>query len=112
MSAILEAWLEGRHVGQFVEDGAGRVLFSYDSDAPQTPLSLSLPRDRPAAQKAAANFLSNLLPDEDRVRARMASVQGDSGVCAFDLLEKAGGDIAGGLVLVSEAKHRPSWHPS
>ncbi|HUG50378.1 MAG TPA: HipA domain-containing protein [Terrimesophilobacter sp.] len=104
MSAILEAWLEGRHVGQFVEDGAGRVLFSYDSDAPETPISLSLPRDRPAAQKAAANFLSNLLPDEDRVRARMASIYGAAGVSTFDLLEKAGGDIAGGLVLVSEGE--------
>lgn len=104
MSAALDAWLEGVHVGRFVEGDDGVVLFSYDSDAPETPISLSLPRDRPATRKAAANFLSNLLPDQDRVRARMARIYGAASVSTLDLLAKAGGDIAGGLVLVPEGE--------
>lgn len=38
----LEAWLEDRHVGAFVDDGS-RVEFVYDEDTSAT-VSLSLPR--------------------------------------------------------------------
>ena len=74
MNTVLEAWLEGAHVGRFVQGEDRAVTFDYDADATGTPISLSLPRERPATRKAAANFLANLLPDQDDVRARMSRV--------------------------------------
>ena len=106
MSKRIEAWLESRHVGQFVFD-EGDVVFVYDKDAPPTPISLSLPRDRPAARKAARNFLENLLPEHEQTRAQMASVHGAKSAGGFDLLSAAGGDLAGGLVLLPEGQTLP-----
>ena len=106
MSKRIEAWLESRHVGQFVFD-EGDVVFVYDKDAPPTPISLSLPRDRPAARKAARNFLENLLPEHEQTRAQMASVHGAMSAGGFDLLSAAGGDLAGGLVLLPEGQTLP-----
>lgn len=103
MSERIEAWLEGRHVGQFVFD-EGDVVFVYDEDAPPTPISLSLPRDGTAVRKAARNFLENLLPEHEQTRARMASAYGAKSAGAFDLLNAAGGDLAGGLVLLPEGQ--------
>ncbi|MCL2467235.1 MAG: HipA domain-containing protein [Micrococcales bacterium] len=102
----LEAWLEGQHVGQFVFDEP--VRFCYDPDAPATPVSLSLPRDAPAARHAAAAFLENLLPDHERARAHLASAYGARSTRPADLLAAAGGDIAGGLVLVPEGEAAPA----
>ena len=103
MSERIEAWLEGRHIGKFVFDD-GDVVFIYDEDAPPTPISLSLPRDRPAARNAAKNFLENLLPEQEQTRVRMAHVYGAKTPGAFDLLNVAGGDLAGGLVLLPEGQ--------
>ncbi|QJU52548.1 HipA domain-containing protein [Herbiconiux sp. KACC 21604] len=101
MSGRLEAWLEGHHAGQFVF-GDGPPRFEYDAEAPATPLSLSLPRDGRATKLAPANFLENLLPENERTRQRMASAYSARSASAFDLLSAAGGDVAGGLVLLPE----------
>jgi len=101
MNGRIEVWREGRHVGQFVVAADG-VSFDYDEGASATPISLSLPRDRPAKKKAAFNFLANLLPEQERTRARMASVYGAASAGVFDLIHAAGGDMAGGLVLLPE----------
>ena len=42
MTRRLEAWLDGGHVGQFIIDG-DTTYFRYDTDAPDTPISLSFP---------------------------------------------------------------------
>jgi serine/threonine-protein kinase HipA len=107
MTVRLEAWLEGRHVGQFVK-GDGLSRFIYDDDAPDTPISLSLPRDGAASLRAAQRFLDNLLPDEEHTKARMAEVYGAAGTDTFELLAKAGGDVAGGLVLLPEGETLPT----
>lgn len=104
MSHRLEAWLEGQHVGQFWHDARGDVRFTYADSAPQTPISLSLPRDGQATAAAPGAFLENLLPDQEHTRARMAQVYGTAGTNTFDLLAKAGGDVAGGLVLLPEGE--------
>ncbi len=90
MNTRLEAWLEGRHVGSFIEAADGTISFAYAADAPPTPISLSLPHDGRPTRKAAANFLANLLPDEERARARMASTYGARSTGTLDLLAKAG----------------------
>lgn len=100
MTTALDAWLEGQYVGQFREDDTKHVTFVYDESAPETPISLSLPRDRPATRKAAKNLLDNFLPDHKETRARMARVYGADSDSTFDMLAKSGGDVAGGLVLL------------
>jgi serine/threonine-protein kinase HipA len=97
---VLDAWLEGQFVGQFEAGDSRGVNFRYDTDAPETPISLSLPRDRPASSESAAHFLDNFLPDHPATRSRMARAYGAASTSTFDLLSKSGGDIAGGLVLL------------
>lgn len=96
----LEAWLEDRHAGTFI-DSDGHVEFVYDEDL-STPISLSLPRESPLPKRAAGNFLENLLPDKARARRWMAEAYGVDSLDTIDLLNVAGGDIAGGLVLLPE----------
>lgn len=107
MTRRLDAWLEGHHIGQFVEEDR-LVRFVYDGDAPEFPISLSLPRDGAAARNAAGRFLENLLPDSPRTRLRLAAGYGAAGADPFDLLAKAGGDVAGGLVLLPEGEPFPA----
>lgn len=94
MIRILHAWLEGRHAGVFTRTPAGSIDFEYADSAPITPLSLSLPRGGGATRRAAANFLDNLLPDNIAARQQMASAYGSESVDIFDLLARAGGDVA------------------
>lgn len=108
MTTRLEAWLEDRHAGRFVFADDGSVHFEYDPDAPDTPVSLSLPRDGRAAPRAAASFLENLLPDHEGTRARMALAYEARSSRTPDILAKAGGDVAGGLVILPEGEGPPS----
>jgi serine/threonine-protein kinase HipA len=99
-TAALSAWLEGRYVGEFRRSGHGDVSFRYDSAASDAPISLSLPRDGSAARRAAERFLRNLLPDREGARRWMQRATGAPSTGTFDLLAAAGGDVAGGLVLL------------
>ncbi|GAB2827916.1 HipA domain-containing protein [Alpinimonas psychrophila] len=97
----LDAYLEGVYYGRFAEGGhTGELVFTYDESAPATPISLSIPRDGRASRSAATNLLDNLLPDRAEVRERMKKSYGAAGADTLSLLAAAGGDIAGGLVLV------------
>lgn len=98
MSA-LEVWWDGRHVGQFVKDRSGTRL-RYDDDAPETPVSMSLPRHGRAAAASADRWLRNLLPDNPRVLARWRSTYRTSD--AFELVGQVGHDLAGAIVLLPE----------
>jgi len=98
---VLEAWLEGNYTGRFTRADDGRVQFTYDDDATAV-VSLSLPRDGSWTRNAPKHFLENLLPDRPETRARMARDSGATSPGTFELLEKVGGDIAGGLVLTPE----------
>lgn len=103
MADVLEAFMHGRHMGQFLRDGRSPVVFRYDEDAPQPPLSLSLPRDGSSTKRAADNFLNNLLPDRTDVRESWARKFGTSN-SPFDLLAHVGEDVAGALVIMPEGQ--------
>ena len=100
MNRVLHAWLEGQYVGEFAVDGSGRITLRYDDAAPDTPVSLSLPRDGKISDRAPGRFLDNLLPDRPEARDWMRRVTGARSTSTFDLLEEVGGDVAGGLVLL------------
>ena len=90
MTDRLEAWLEGQHIGTFEFETGQPVTFTYAGDAPATPVSLSLPRDRPATKRAAGNFLENPLPDHATTRERIAVAYGATSARSYDLLVSAG----------------------
>ncbi|MCL2466563.1 MAG: HipA domain-containing protein [Micrococcales bacterium] len=98
---VLEAWLEGRHVGRFWQTDGIRTAFEYD-EPNGLLISASLARDGSWSAQAPARFLDNLLPDRAETRRRMAYDTGASSADVFDLLEKVGTDVAGGLVLTPE----------
>ncbi|WP_411732273.1 HipA domain-containing protein [Paeniglutamicibacter sp.] len=102
MTQILEAWLEGHYAGRFIFGTNQPARFHYDEGAPDTPISLSLPRDGSSSKLAAQRFLDNLLPDADHTRARMARAYEVENPTTYALLAKAGEDLAGGLVLLPE----------
>lgn len=100
MTEALEVFWRDRHVGQF-RRADKTIEFVYDEDAPETPISLSLPRHGRHNRLAAAKYLDNLLPDNRAVRdgwARRLKVPNTP----FDLLGRMGEDVAGALVLVPE----------
>ncbi len=101
MTRVLHTWLEGSYAGRFTRDSAGVVRFEYDTGTPAVPISLSLPREGETSRRAAANFLENLLPDHSETRRQMAGAYGVTTTDTFDLLEVAGGDVAGGLMLAA-----------
>ena len=111
MTSALDAYLEGKHVGQFARNADGTTAFTYDGDAAGAPISLSLPRDGSWTKRAPENFLQNFLPDHAETRERMAAAYAAASVDTFDLLAKAGGDIAGGLVLLPEGQAPQSADP-
>jgi serine/threonine-protein kinase HipA len=108
----LDAYLEGVYYGRFGEGSrTGELVFVYDEAAPPTPISLSLPRSGRASRSAAKNLLDNLLPDRNEVRERMRNSYGAAGTDSLSLLAAAGGDIAGGLVLVPAGADLRSEQP-
>lgn len=96
----LHAWMEGRPVGTFIENADGEVAFRYHADAPDYPISLSLPRDGSCSRHAPGRFLDNLLPERQSMRTTMMRATGASGTDSFSLLD--GADASGGLVFSCE----------
>ncbi|MBP1324945.1 serine/threonine-protein kinase HipA [Leucobacter exalbidus] len=101
MPEALEVFKNGTHIGLFIRESDGRINFVYNADAPETPISLSLPRHGAHTKRAAENFLRNLLPDNDGVRARWARHL-NTADHPFDLLKHTGEDVAGALSLLPE----------
>lgn len=86
-------------------DGKPRFSYmdDYASDPDATPLSLSMPLavGRSYDHKVTAPWLSNLLPDDDQVRANWARELGISASSATALLERVGHDVAGAVQLAT-----------
>lgn len=91
----LNIWMEDSYVGAFDEDADGRISFRYADNAPETPISLSLPREGGWVRRNPERFLENLLPDNPDVREAMRRSTGAAGVDSFSLLD--GADVTGGL---------------
>ena len=98
----LNVFLNGRHVGIFRRASSGAVDFQYGAEwlnwANAIPVSLSLPlrEDRFIGDPVIAVF-ENLLPDNDRIRNRIAQRVAADGADAFSLLSVIGRDCVGAL---------------
>lgn len=89
-------------------DGKPRFSYvdEYADDVDATPLSLSMPLavGRSYDHRITAPWLSNLLPDDDQVRANWARELGVSTSSATALLEQVGHDVAGAVQLAAPAE--------
>ena len=100
MARILHVWLRGRLVGELQQDDSGQLRFRY---APEwlalpdaVPLSVSLPlRPEVFPRKQCRPFFAGLLPEEAN-RALIAKSFGVSKNNDFALLDRIGGECAGG----------------
>lgn len=113
MSA-LNAWMNGEWVGTW-HVNRGSHSFSYTpswlESEKSRPLSLSMPLTRTLEVKGevVANYFDNLLPDNDRIRARIGRRFKTKALDAFSLLEAIGRDCVGAVQLMPEGITPEGW---
>lgn len=105
----LAVYLHGVRVG-FLADG-DEPVFGYDpgwlASGPDHALSRQLPlQAEPFSGRVVRAFFSGLLPEADP-RDRIASILGISGGNDFAMLERIGGECAGGFPFYPRKCHRP-----
>ena len=98
----LNVFLNNRLVGQFEKESGGSIWFQYDPGWLALPGSLAISRSLPLTEKryrgeVVMAVFENLLPDNDRVRQRVAEKTGADGTDAYSLLERIGRDCVGAL---------------
>ena len=110
----LNAWMNGELVGTWLVDRNSHA-FRYEPSWLESPrrrsLSLSLPISGSLEIKGpeVRNYFDNLLPDSDRIRARIRrrfSLRSDE---IFDLLEAIGRDCVGAVQLLREDASPEGW---
>ena len=114
MTSALNAWMNGQFVGTWTVDRATHA-FVYDRSWLASPqvrsLSLSLPitASREVRGDAVASYFENLLPDNDRIRERLARRFRTEATDAFSLLEAIGRDCVGAVQLLPEGAEPRGW---
>lgn len=111
----LEAWMNGEWVGTWeVNRGTHRFVYaaSWPGSEKSRPLSLSLPLTRTLEIKGevVANYFDNLLPDNDRIRERIARRFNTKTLDAFALLEAIGRDCVGAVQLLPVGTTPEGWN--
>jgi len=105
-SRELWAWMNGEHVGVWHRGRTGNHRFTYESawltSRRVRPLSLSMPitPDRTVSGDLVANYFDNLLPDDERIRRRVAARFKTGSTEAFELLQAIGRDCVGAVQLL------------
>lgn len=115
MTQILNAWMNGELVGYWRVDRTSHT-FTYDPTWLTSPyrraLSLSLPINSAREIKGAEvrNYFDNLLPDNDRIRARLAKRFKIRSRQPFELLQAIGRDCIGAVQLLPEDVGPERWN--
>ncbi len=115
MSSTLDIWMNGELVGHWtVERGSSRLSYArawLESDKVRS-LSLSLPitATREVRGQVVTHYFDNLLPDNDRIRARLARRFRTRNAEAFSLLEAVGRDCVGAVQLLPEGRVPSGWN--
>ena len=108
----LDVYLHSAHVGRLVRLDGARLEFAYApgwADRGQ-PLSLCLPlREEPFSDPECRPFFAGLLPEGEFLKA-VARALGVSAGNPFSVLEEIGGECAGAVSLVPEAR-RAAFRP-
>lgn len=115
MSATLDIWMNGELVGHWsVDRNASTLTYErswIESDKARS-LSLSLPitASREIRGQVVDSYFDNLLPDNDRIRERLARRFGTRDAEAFSLLEAIGRDCVGAVQLMPEGVAPTGWN--
>ncbi len=104
----LSLFMNSVAVGHLDREPAGGLSFTYDQswlgDENPFPISRQLPlKEMPFTGKAVRNYFDNLLPDDPRIRERIASQASAAGTQSFDLLAALGRDCVGALQFYPES---------
>ena len=111
-NAPLMVYLNGRLVGRLRRETSGAIDFQYDPSwlawEHAIPVSLSLPlrEDRYVGAPVVAVF-DNLLPDNEKIRGRVAARVDADGIDAYSLLAAIGRDCVGALQFLPEGGDPP-----
>ncbi|MEJ2621612.1 MAG: type II toxin-antitoxin system HipA family toxin [Candidatus Thiodiazotropha sp.] len=105
----LDLYVGSSKVGQYSRAPDGATAFRYDPDWLASdrafPISLSMPlSDRIWSGEGAASYFDGLLPDDRRVREKIAARERAASAGIFDLLAAIGRDCVGALRFVSEGE--------
>jgi serine/threonine-protein kinase HipA len=98
----LGVFMNGIEVGTLKREPSGALSFSYDQSwlERENPFPISrhfILRDEPYVGRAVRDYFDNLLPDDARIRERIAAVTNAEGTQSFDLLAAVGRDCVGAL---------------
>ncbi|MEJ6079900.1 type II toxin-antitoxin system HipA family toxin [Vibrio sp. 1-Bac 57] len=107
--AILDAYLNGYHVGEFKKSSNGAHSFSYSTSwltlLGSRPISLSMPLVKSEYRgDVVYNYFDNLLPDNSEVRQRIVARYQANSSLPFDLLTMIGRDCVGALQLLPKGE--------
>ena len=114
MRRALKAWMNGELVGTWSVDRESHT-FRYEPAWLASPrrrsLSLSLPITTAleVQGEAVRNYFDNLLPDNERIRARLGQRFGLKNTKVFDLLEAIGRDCVGAVQLLPDGAMPEGW---
>jgi serine/threonine-protein kinase HipA len=108
----LNVLMNGRLVGHLRKMPSGAMVFQYAEEWLETlgarPISLSLPLKYSAYEgEQVYNFFDNLLPDNERIRARIQTRFKITSSQPFDLLAAIGADCVGAIQLCQEQSLHP-----
>lgn len=103
----LNVLLNNRLVGRLEKETSGAIWFRYDLAWLERPAAIAISRSLPLSDKTyrgetVGAVFENLLPDNDRVRRRVAERTGADGTDAYSLLERIGRDCVGALQFLPE----------
>ncbi len=103
----LDVYQNGDLVGHLEKAVGGAISFQYSIDwlraDTSIPISMSLPlREEPFKGREASDYFDNLLPDNDEIRAKVASRVNAESKKTFDLIYAIGHDCVGALQFVSQ----------
>jgi len=114
VSASLAIWMNGERVGTWSVD-RGTHRLSYEKtwlDSPsRRSLSLSLPITSALEIRGpvVANYFDNLLPDNEKIRERIARRYKTKSIDVFELLQAIGRDCVGAVQLLPEGTEPVGW---
>ncbi len=103
----LDVYIGSSKVGRYSRTSGGATSFRYDSDWLSSeralPISLSMPlSDRLWSGVQATSYFDGLLPDDRKVREKIAAREQADSAGIFDLLAVIGRDCVGALRFIPE----------
>lgn len=110
---LLRVWMNGELVGAWSVD-RGAHAFEYSTSWLKSPhcrpLSLSLPLHSSSVIKGASvkNYFDNLLPDNEKIRARIAQ-RFQTSADVFHLLAAIGRDCVGAVQILPDGMAPENW---